>query len=313
MGMDRRLRRWIVAAGAVVAPLALGACGLEAKSGHSSVTITVTRDFGARRLASVTIPRDDSTETIASLLKRSLHAQLAPDGSVQSIEGHPSTGRDRWFAFINGISTSLAPLQLKLTKVHPGDSVWWDLHDTTAATTVRAVVGEYPEPFEHGSAGRRLPTTLQCAPDLKSACNTVSSALSADNVPIATSLLGTGSGQDSLAVVVGKWSDLTPQLVARLVEHGPDASGIYAKFVNGGAALVLLDGRGNPARTLHAEAGLVAATSDSQSKPTWLITGTDTAGVNAAARALTAADLKRHFAVAVTAGSPISLPVAGTS
>ena len=137
-------------------------------------------------------------------------------------------------------------------------------------------------------------------PTLKSACNTVSSALSADKVPIATSLLGTGSGQDSLGVVVGKWSELTPQLVARLVEHGPDASGIYAKFIDGGAALALLDARGNVVRTLHAGAGLVAATSDSQSKPTWLITGTDAAGVNAAARALTAADLKRHFAVAVS-------------
>lgn len=297
-----------MAAGAAVVALALGACGLEAKSGHASVTVTVTRDFGARPLGSVSVPRDDSTETMAQLLGRSLHARVAPNGSLQSIEGRMARGRDRWFGYINGIGISLAPLQLKLTKVHPGDSVWWDLHDVTAATTVRAVVGEYPEPFEHGSAGRRLPTTLQCAPELKSACNRVSSVLSADKVPIATSLLGTGSGQDSLAVVVGKWSELSPQLVARLVEHGPDASGIYAKFVDGGAALQLLDARGNVVRTLHAGAGLVAATSDSQSKPTWLITGTDAAGVDAAARALAAASLKRHFAVAVSGGSPISLP-----
>lgn len=311
--MDRRARRWIVAAGAVVAALAPAACGLEPNSGHASVTVTVTRDFGARRLASVTVPRDDSTETMAHLLERSLHARLAHDGTIESIDGLPSAGGRRWFGFINGISTSQAPLQLKLTKVHPGDAVWWDLHDATATGTVRAVVGEYPEPFAHGSAGRRLPTTLQCATDSKAACNTVSSALSADKVPIATSLLGTGSGQDSLGVVVGRWSELTPQLVARLVEHGPDASGIYAKFIDGGAALALLDARGNVVRTLHAGAGLVAATSDSQSKPTWLITGTDAAGVNAAARALTAADLKRHFAVAVSRGSAISLPVAGTS
>ncbi len=310
--MDR-LRRWIVAAGAVLAPLALGACGLEPNSGHASVTVLVTRDFGARPLASVTVPRDDSTETMARLLKRSLHAQLASDGAIESIEGRPTGGRERWFGYINGISTSLAPLQLKLTKVHPGDSVWWDLHDTTATGTVRAVAGQYPEPFAHGSAGRRLPTTLQCATDAKAACSTVSSALSADKVPVATSLLGTGSGQDSLGVVVGKWSELTPQLVARLVEHGPDASGIYAKFTDGGAALQLLDAGGNVVRTLRAGAGLVAATSDSQSKPTWLITGTDAAGVNAAARALTAADLKRHFAVALAGGSAISLPVARTS
>ena len=153
--MHRRLRTWIVAAGAVVAPLALGACGLEPKSGHALVTITVTRDFGARRLASMTVPRGDSTETMAQLLRGSLHARLAPDGSLESIEGLRTGGSDRWFGYINGISASLAPLELKLTKVHPGDAVWWDLHDTTATATVRAVVGEYPEPFAHGSAGRR--------------------------------------------------------------------------------------------------------------------------------------------------------------
>jgi hypothetical protein len=293
----------------MVASLAVAACGLEPKSGHGLVTVAVTRDFGARRLASVTVPRDDSTETMAQLLERSLHARLRGDGSLGSIAGIALSGRDRWFGYINGIAVSLAALQLKLTKVHPGDSVWWDLHDATAATTVRAVVGEYPEPFAHGSAGRRLPTTLQCAPDQKSGCDRVSSALSADKVPIATALLGTGSGQDSLAVVVGTWRELTPQLVARLVEHGPDTSGIYAKFTGGGAALQLLDARGNLVRTLHAGAGLIAATSDSQSKPTWLITGTDTAGVDAAARALTAADLKRRYAVAVSGGSVISLPV----
>ena len=51
-------------------------------------------------------------------------------------------------------------------------------------------------------------------------------------------------------------------------------------------------------RTLGAGAGLIAATAGQSSVPTWMITGTDPAGVIAAAPALTArAD--DHFALAV--------------
>jgi hypothetical protein len=309
--MHRRAQRWFFAvAGAVAAALALGGCGLASHSENAPVTVIVTRDFGASRVAAVNVPRSQSTETMEQLLERSLHARLAPAGSVHSIEGLSSGGgRGGWFSFINGIGSSISPNSLKLTKVHPGDRVWWDLHDLSATATVRAVVGAYPEPFKHGSAGRKLPTTLECGPNVSAACKRVTAALSADGVPIATQLLGTGSGQDSIGVVVGTWSELTPQLVARLVEHGPAASGIYARFMDGGASLQLLDASGNVARTLGAGAGLVAATSDSQSKPTWLITGTDPAGVSAAARALTASMLQCRFAVAVDGGAEVALPV----
>ena len=63
-------------------------------------------------------------------------------------------------------------------------------------------------------------------------------------------------------------------------------------------------------RALGAGAGLIAATGSSSCEPTWLITGTDSAGVSAAASALSAGRLDDHFALAVEAGGPdVPVPV----
>ena len=106
-------------------------------------------------------------------------------------------------------------------------------------------------------------------------------------MPVASQLIGTGSGPDTLGVVVGTWKEIQSEVAAELIAHGPSASGVYARFAGPAAAtLQLLNPQGKVARTLGAGAGLVAATADSSSEPTWLITGTDPAGVTAAAAAL---------------------------
>ncbi len=142
-----------------------------------------------------------------------------------------------------------------------------------------------------------------------SACNQVSDSLSAEGVPIANQGFGTGSGQDSLSVVVGTWSQLRGVIAAELIQHGPSASGVYARFR--GDALELLDPRGQAVRTLESGAGLIAATADSSSQPTWLVTGTDRTGVSAAAAALTPSRLRNHFALAVQSGHELPLPLDG--
>jgi hypothetical protein len=58
---------------------------------------------------------------------------------------------------------------------------------------------------------------------------------------------------------------------------------------------------------------LVAATAQASTEPTWLITGTDAAGVSAAARAFTAAALRDHFAVAVQGSRLLPVPLGGTT
>jgi hypothetical protein len=86
---------------------------------------------------------------------------------------------------------------------------------------------------------------------------------------------------------------------------------VYARFAGaGGSSLELLDPAGHVARTLGAGAGLVAATRDKVSEPIWFVTGTDTAGVSAAAAALTPTRLRNHFALAVQGPSSWPLPAA---
>jgi hypothetical protein len=176
------------------------------------------------------------------------------------------------------------------------------------------VVGSFPEPFVHGTGGRRLPTTLACASDAKAACHRVASEFRAIGVVAQTVLIGTGSGADSLAVVVGSWRDLHGELAASLIEHGPGSSGVYARFTApGGSQLQLLDPSGHVVRTLGPGAGLIAATGQSATGTIWMITGTDPTGVSAAAAALTPARLRDHFALAVAGKTDIPLPVNGAA
>jgi Domain of unknown function (DUF4430) len=295
----------------LAAAAALGGCGLGPGRGTGQVSLTVTRGFGANQIGSVTAKRVPGSETVMRMLERSFRVQNRYGGGfVESINGLSGSGsRLDWFYYVNGVQ---APQGAATTAVHRGDRIWWDLHDWTATDSIPAVVGSFPEPFVDGVGGRRLPTTLECASNVSAACRRVASALSAVGVPIASQLLGTGSGPDTLGVVVGTWQELQPEVAASLIAHGPSASGVYARFTGtGGSSLQLLNPHGHVARTLGAGSGLIAATADSSSEPTWLITGTDVAGVSAAANALTAAALHDHFALAVQGSTELPVPVDG--
>jgi hypothetical protein len=226
---------------------------------------------------------------------------------VESIDGlAPSGAHNDWFYYVNGVQAAKGAAT---TAVHAGDQIWWDLHDWSATDSIPAVVGSFPEPFTTGIAGKRYPVTLECAANVDAACTRVAKAMSAVHVPASSQLLGTGSGPATLGIVVGTWSEIRSEVAAELVAHGPGASGVYAHFSGpGGDALQLLDPSGHVVRTLGRGAGLIAATADSSSVPTWMITGTDTAGVLAAARALTPQALHDHFALAVDGAARVPVP-----
>jgi hypothetical protein len=177
--------------------------------------------------------------------------------------------------------------------------------------TIPAVVGSFPEPFVDGRDGKRLPVTLECASDAEPACERVASELRTVRVPF--SRRDTGATPGGLVVLVGTWADLRADGVAALIDRGPAASGVYAEFGSRGQALRLLDPRGQTVRRLRAGAGLVAATASGQADPTWVVTGTDRVGVATAATAMTPAALDGHFALAVTAGARIPVPLEGNS
>jgi hypothetical protein len=289
--------------------LACGGCGLGPGAPTKGVSLTVTGGFGARHVSTVSRSKVPGSETVMRMLERSFKISTRYGGGfVESINGlAPSGGHSDWFYYVNGVQ---APKGAATTAVHAGDRIWWDLHNWSATENIPAVVGSFPEPFTNGIAGKRYPVTVECASNVGAACTQVTKGLTAEHIPASSQLLGTGSGPATLGVVVGTWSEIRSEVAAELIAHGPGASGVYARFGGpGGHALQLLDPSGQVARTLGAGAGLIAATADMSSVPTWMITGTDPAGVLAAARALTPSALHDHFALAVTGATHVPVPI----
>jgi hypothetical protein len=298
-----------ILASAAASAVALAGCGLGPGRGTSDVNVTVTRAFGSAEVASITKSKVPGSETVMRMLERSFRVQTRFGGGfVESIDGHTgSSAHLDWFYYVNGIEASEGAAT---TAVHQGDRIWWDLHDWSATDSVPAVVGSYPEPFVRGLDGKRFPTTLECAADVGTACKRASADLNAIGVPVASQLLGTGSGQDTLGLLVGTWSEVKGTLAGSLIEQGPKASGVYARFGGPGErSLELRNPAGAVVRTLSGNVGLIAATAQGTTTPTWLITGTDPAGVAAAAAAMTPARLRDHFAIAVQGSSDLPVPL----
>ena len=292
-----------VAIALVVAAAALVAgCGLQAPAGDGAVSIIVTRDFGARRLGSATVPKVLGGATALGVLRRRYTVTMGAGSSVKAINGVlAGAAGGRWALYVNGVAVGPG------TPVHAGDRIWWDLE--SSRTRPRAVVGSFPEPFLHGLGGKRFPTTLECAGDVQAACRRVMATLGRHHIAASSQLLGAGSGQDSLTIVIATWRDIRPELAATVLARGPASSGVFARFVGGrAAALQLLDAAGAPGRTISSSAGLIAALRQPPAPPTWLILGTDVAGVNAAARALNLGVLRDHVALVISGAHELPVP-----
>ncbi len=301
-----------MAGAAVLMAAALAGCGLGAGPAPKGVQLTVTRDFGAHVLGQAAAPQVKGAETVMSLLVRNDKVTTKYGGGfVQSIAGQSGgqeTGGDPldWFYYVNGIE---APKGAAATNVHPGDHVWWDLHDWSQTDDVPAVVGSYPEPFLNGTEGKRLPVRVECAQAQSTPCRVVITRLRALGVPAAVAAIGSGAEPDALQVVVGRWTAVHGDPSVTSIEQGPRTSGVYARFASNGQTLTLLNGAGHPTDVLTTGAGLIAATKDVESAISWVVTGTDEVGVEHAARAFDTGSLRNRFALAVTAtGTQLSVP-----
>ncbi len=305
--MSVKLAGVVVVLAAVVATLMLGGSGITAAP--TAVQLLVTRNFGSDQLSSSGPLKASEHETVMSLLRAHDTIDTASGGHiVEGIDG-VSSGvqaghQQNWFYYVNGVE---APKGASATGVNPGDHVWWDLHDWSQAEKVPAVVGSFPEPFLNGSEGRRWPVRIECASASGQACRTVIARLRALNVPAAVAAIGSGGAPETLRVMVAPFGGLEAALAEGL-EHGPHENGIYARFSANGQQLALLNENGGVAQTLTAGAGLIAATRQGEEAPTWVITGTDNAGVELAARSLDQATLAHHFAVALAPGAAVALP-----
>jgi Domain of unknown function (DUF4430) len=301
--------RWL----ALLVCLLVAGCGFGEGATRGDVTLTVTRDFGAERLhEGIDEETAKDGDTVMRLLQANYDVETRYGGGfVQEVEGiaggREGGRRADWFYYVNGIE---APIGAAERRVTAGERVWWDHHRWEAAQRVPAVVGSFPEPFLTGLEGKRFPVKLVCLGDADRACDEVETRLDDSGVAaVSRSVLVQSAGEEILRVLVGRWADVRVDGIARRLERGPGASGVFAQPSPAGDSLALLDADGETVRTLREGGGLVAATSVEAQGPTWVVTGTDEVGLAAAAAAVTEERLTQHFALAVEEGNDVSLPV----
>ncbi len=305
-----------LAAALALTALVLAACSVGASdAGDGRATLTVTRDFGAQRVLQARVDPIPAGETVLRMLTRRVKDVETRYGGrfVNAIKGVRSQSgggaRRDWFYFVNGIEADTGAAE---QEVNGGDRVWWDYRDWSAAMRVPATVGSYPEPFLHGSGGKRFPVRLDCAPGAGDQCRAVRARLESAGVETAIAALGTPVGKDTLRLLIGEWADVRADAAARKLEQGPGQSGVFARPVSraDGYALELLDAQGRAARTLGPGSGIVAATRFEEQQPTWVVSGTNAAGVERAVALIDSTALRDRFAVAATpAPAPIALPL----
>jgi hypothetical protein len=279
----------------------------------TGVELTVTRDFGATTIGEMPVASLRGSDTVLRMLEANAKVTTFADGRyVASIDGIAAAREDggpaNWFYYVNGVAATKGAAAAKL---NPADHVWWDYHDAGAATRIPAVVGAFPEPFLDGFGGQKLPVRIECVEPSSDACSTVSHELTGYGIPAARGGLELAEYDDVLRVIVGTWPLVRDDPAAAQLQRGPATSGVYARINSSGTTLTLLDQTGRAVRTLGAGSGLVAAVRLTGDPPVWVVTGTDQAGVAAAAAAFQADDLHDDFALAVSDGLGIPLPVAG--
>jgi hypothetical protein len=308
-----RNRRLVVALAIGLATVLLCGCGLESGTATTAphYSLLVTQGFGAQTVLNVSAPKTAGADTVLGMLERNATVTAPRGGSVVSINdlaaGSSQGEATGWSFYINGVGPTKSAAA---TTLHSGDQVWWDRHDNAAAKTIAAVVGSYPAPFLGGYGGQRYPTRIECTQTKASACTSVLDQLATYGIPAALGCFECSEYNLSLRLLVGPYATISTDPAAAELRDGPATSGVFARFIDGGSKLELLNAHGAVKQTFGAGTGLVAATRWRGEPPVWFITGTDAAGVADAEQAFTAGTLDGHFAVAVVNDIAEPLPLA---
>lgn len=274
-------RRFLLA---LAAALVLAGCGSSGGPASKEVSVTVTRDFGAKRLAFAAASGPANGESVLAFTRRATNLR-------------PGAG---WSSFVNGIATGGG------ADLEPGDRVWWDRHPGNVH--VPAVVGSFPEPFRSGSGGSRFPVRIECAQVGGRACNLARGRLRNEVPDAAVAEVGGTAGKDVLRVLVGPWRVIREDPALQQLQRGPGASGVYVRPAPDANSIALVGPTGATTGTLGPGEGLIAATRLGDQQPTWAVTGVDENGALAAAGALGERTLRNRFAAAVQGKTVTSVP-----
>jgi hypothetical protein len=300
-----------------IAAATTAGCGFgPGPSSQGEATLTVTRDYGAEPVLEATESEPPESETVLRMLDGEAEIATRYGGgfvqSIDGVEGGIEDGRTSdWFFFVNGIESDRGAAEVP---VRGGDRVWWDYRDWTDALRTPAVVGSWPEPFAQASAdAEAIPVRVVCYAE-RPTCGEVAERLATDGVDSSIEGPDEAAAADrqapALRLLVGSWPAIDSDPAASQLDRGPQTSGVFARFERGpgGWRLLALDQAADPAARLGPNAGLVAAVRDGGNPATWLVTGTDEAGVEAAASMLGSDGLAHRYAVATGPGREVPVP-----
>ncbi|KAJ49661.1 hypothetical protein BD780_000535 [Clostridium tetanomorphum] len=283
------------------------------------VDLIVTKDFGHNKMFSqnVGLVKD---EVGMEVLFRNLDIQTAYGGGfVNAINGLESkytffSGADRkkedWFYWVNGI---LAPVGVAEYRPSDGDAIWWDYHEWNTTMFIPAVIGSYPEPFQHGFWGKNPGTVVMYTDEFKDDAEKLKKSLkekgvkSIDVVKYDSTKI---DKPDKYHILLGKWDDLLKNS-KRLKEMNwrNKLEGTYVEFKNG--KLNALDNTGKVIKS-YDKAGAIYATSSGMGStvPVWLVTGTDLENVRNALNVLLEKPekIKNYFGAVVSNEDIVNVP-----
>lgn len=278
-----------------------GGVGLGPGEESGSASVLVTRDFGRAEVGEFEVDGVGPSTTVIRALESGLPIETSFGGGfVEEIDGLGSTPGEPtldWFYFVDGIEAEIGAADFTLA---PGDRVWWDLREWGTSMYVGSVVGSYPAPLAGGYRDSEWPVRLTCRAGTET-CGLVGRELADDGIEVASE-----SDESGIEVVVGEWDRISgdhPEL-----GMPPSESGVFARFGGREGGLELLDSGGAVVIEERRRAGLIASVGGSGEPPTWFLTGTDRAGVRAAASLLEPDRLAHSYAVAAVDGEAVRLP-----
>jgi hypothetical protein len=285
-------------AAATLAVLALVSAGCYSKNkpapapGKPTASISVTRDFGTRRLLDRTVAPGQSVMTALRGIAR---IDTRYGGRfVQSIDGISGSLRRAkdWTYFVNGLESRVGASDVTL---HAGDRVWWDFHAWADLPTVPVVVGSFPEPFVHGTGRPQRQVQVRGSGALRDALRAAGARV--------------GSTRSRWRVLVGSDASLRSDAAYRAATRSPLAQGLTVS-VRGGR-VVGYTGNGTLAPLPAARAAVFAIRSSGGA--TLYVAGVDAASASAAAAELAAhpSIVRRRYAVALDAKGHVVAQVRG--
>lgn len=295
-------------------------CGLGPGQETGSVELRVTRGYGTEVTLDDKRVKTNESDTVLRLLDGEADVGARYGGkfvqSVNGVQGTESGGRRYdWFFYVDGVESPTGAADVVPAD---GQDVWWDYRDWSSAMRVPAVVGAFPEPFEHGFEGKTYATRIDCL-GKADPCAQVQSALEHEGVKAGVFEAEHAPGFDAeagptLRILVGPWDRVGDDPAAALIDDGPAQSGVFARFQGGAGReeLVGLSDHGAPTTgPFGPDAGLVAAVRFEDRPPTWVVTGAGPQGVRAAAAAFNPEGLDGRYAVISQGigGAPTTTPV----